>query len=395
MTLRRLEFTVKKLLREILIQSVLSAWWVVCDFGSCFAFIQAVCEFWKNSEKHTMSLLYTSLIRPVLFQYDPELVHDVLVNWASKLQSHPGFTRQFRTLLIDETRQKPVRLWNLTFPNRVGLAAGFDKNVQAPWFWWMLGFGHIEFGGVTQFPQPGNPLPRIFRLPADKAIINRMGFNNDGMEEIAKRLEKAGPFPVPVGINIGKNKWVENDDAPAAYSAVLNQLYNFAGFFVVNVSSPNTPNLRKLQDKEALKAIFGTLQNEREKFQIRKPVLLKLAPDLSDRQREEVAGLVRDLAIDGLVISNTTLDRTGLTSPGSLSSQTGGLSGRPLRSKSTEMIRQFHTWLPEVPIIGSGGIFSVQDAEEKLAAGASLVQIYTGFIYQGPGLVRELAGMQV
>jgi len=395
MTQRRLEFTVKKLQRENLIKTGNLSQAFVRHCGECFAFIPAVSEFCKNSEKHTMSLLYTSLIRPVLFQYDPELVHDVLVTWASKLQNHPVFTRQIHTLLIDETRQKPVRLWNLTFPNRVGLAAGFDKNVQAPWFWWMLGFGHIEFGGVTQFPQPGNPLPRIFRLPADKAIINRMGFNNDGMEEIAKRLVKAGPFPVPVGINIGKNKWVDNKDAPAAYSAVLNQLYESAGFFVVNVSSPNTPNLRKLQDTEALKAIFGKLHDDREKFQLRKPVLLKLAPDLSDRQQEEVAELIGDLAIDGLVISNTTLDRKGLTSPESLSAQTGGLSGRPLQSKSTEMIRQFHAWLPEVPIIGSGGIFSVKDAEEKLRAGASLVQIYTGFIYQGPGLVRELAGLQV
>lgn len=337
-----------------------------------------------------MSFLYQNLVKPVLFKYDPELVHDVLVQYANQLQKYPELMNFLHDYLVDETTWKPVTLWNITFPNRVGLAAGFDKNVQAPWFWWMLGFGHIEFGGVTEFGQPGNPLPRIFRLPDDKAIINRMGFNNDGMNVIAERLEKLKNFPIPVGINLGKNKWVPNEQAPEAFLAVFKKLYTHAGFFVVNVSSPNTPNLRKLQDADSLHQIFTGLHSFRAEQPVSKPILLKLAPDLSDFQREEIAGLVKTLHIDGLVISNTTLDRSGLHSPFKLSTQTGGLSGLPVKNRSTQMIRQFKTWLPSLPIVGSGGIFSAEDAQEKLDAGADLVQLYTGFIYEGPELVREV-----
>lgn len=337
-----------------------------------------------------MSFLYQNLIKPVLFRYDPELVHDILVKYAHDLQNYPGLMTFIHDYLVDESEWKPVKIWDITFPNRVGLAAGFDKNVQAPWFWWMLGYGHIEFGGVTEFPQPGNPFPRIFRLPEDKAIINRMGFNNDGMNVIAGRLEKVKNFPIPVGVNLGKNKWVPNEQAPEAFLAVFKKLYNHANFFVVNVSSPNTPNLRKLQDADALTSIFSSLHEFRAKQAVSKPVLLKLAPDLSTSQREEIAGLVKTLNIDGLVISNTTLARTGLFSPEKLTSQTGGLSGLPVQYRSTFMIKQFKEWLPDVPIIGSGGIFSKSHAQEKIDAGADLVQLYTGFIYEGPELVREV-----
>ncbi len=337
--------------------------------------------------------MYKKIIKPILFSSDPEVVHDVIIRYAEELQKYPFAVKTARKLWIKDS-EKPVKLWNLEFPNKVGLAAGFDKNAIAPWFWWMLGFGFIEIGGITQFPQPGNAQPRIFRLKKDEAIINRMGFNNDGADIVSARLERlyktTGKPNMPIGANIGKNKYIENENAPETFAYTFRKLYNVCDFFVVNVSSPNTPNLRKLQDSDSLRKIFENLRSVRSEFSVQKPLLLKLAPDLSDFQLEEICQLTNELKLDGLVISNTTLSREGLQSPEKLVKQMGGLSGIPVKKRSTEMIRLVRKSLPEIPIIGVGGIFSAEDAKEKLDAGANLIQIYTGFIYEGPGLVKEM-----
>lgn len=337
--------------------------------------------------------MYKKIIKPILFSSDPEIVHDIIIHYAKELQNYPFAVKWIRKMMIPEN-QNPVRLWNLEFPNKIGLAAGFDKNAKSPWFWWMLGFGFIEIGGITQFPQPGNPLPRIFRLKKDEAIINRMGFNNEGADVVAERLElmykTIGKPNMPIGANIGKNKYIDNENAPETFAYTFRKLYDSCDFFVVNVSSPNTPNLRKLQDADSLRKIFEKLFSMRTKFSKQKPLLLKLAPDLSDFQLEEICSLTKELNLDGLVISNTTLSREGLQSSKNLVNQTGGLSGKPVKKRSTEMIRMVRKPLPEMPIIGVGGIFTEEDAKEKLEAGANLLQIYTGFIYEGPGLVKRL-----
>jgi len=337
--------------------------------------------------------MYKKIIKPILFSSDPEIVHDVIIRYAEELQKYPSAVKTVRKLWITDS-EKAVKLWNLEFPNKVGLAAGFDKNARTPWFWWMLGFGFIEIGGITQFPQPGNAQPRIFRLKEDEAIINRMGFNNDGADKVADWLEliykTIGKPKMPIGANIGKNKYIDNENAPETFAYTLRKLYKVCDFFVVNVSSPNTPNLRKLQDSDSLRKIFEKLFSVRSEFSVEKPLLLKLAPDLSDFQLEEICQLTQELKLDGLVISNTTLSRNGLKSQDKLINQAGGLSGIPVKKRSTEMIRLVRQSLPEIPIIGVGGIFSAEDAKEKLDAGANLIQIYTGFIYEGPSLVKRI-----
>lgn len=336
---------------------------------------------------------YREIVRPLLFTVDPEAVHDVIMNYAHELQKYPTVVQTIHHF-NGVKKQDSVKLWNLEFPNKVGLAAGFDKNAKSPWFWWMLGFGFIEIGGITQFPQPGNAMPRIFRLKKDQAIINRMGFNNDGAEMVVHRLEilyrTIGKPNMPIGVNIGKNKFIENNLAPETFAYTFHHLYDVCDFFVVNVSSPNTPNLRKLQDSDSLRKIFESLYSVREKQYVKKPILLKIAPDLSDFQVEEIIDLTSELRLDGLVVSNTTLSRNGLVSPKNLTSQTGGLSGKPVKKRSTEMIRMVRNGLADIPIIGVGGIFSADDAKEKCEAGANLIQLYTGFIYEGPNLVREI-----
>ena len=293
----------------------------------------------------------------------------------------------------------PSSVFDLPFPNIVGLAAGFDKNAQYLRELQTLGFGSVEIGTVTPLPQEGNPKPRLFRLPRDKALINRMGFNNDGVAVIAERL-KAGQnskFKIKnskliIGGNIGKNKLTPNDLAWKDYEICFNALHPYVDYFVVNVSSPNTPGLRELQEKDSLRQILTNLQEQNKKFPFAKPILLKIAPDLNKEQLDDVIDLALEIKLDGLVAANTTLSREHLITqqppPGSIS---GGLSGAPLKNRSTEIIKYIYKKTNgDIPLIASGGIFTGADAKEKLDAGASLVQVWTGFIYEGPAIVKNI-----
>ena len=289
------------------------------------------------------------------------------------------------------------KVFGLEFLNPVGIGAGFDKNALYIKELKTLGFGFVEIGTVTPLAQPGNDKPRVFRLPADKALINRMGFNNDGVKVVAERLirlrTKETNLPI-IGSNIGKNKVTPNEDAWKDYVKCLNGLYEGSDYFVVNVSSPNTPGLRELQEKDALKQILSTLINEIQKRNIRKPLLLKIAPDLTLPQVDDVIELSLSLPLDGLVVSNTTIERQPL--PNTPKEQVenmgaGGLSGKPLLQKSNEILRYISKGTNKaIPIIGSGGIFTGEDAQQKLDAGATLIQVWTGFIYEGPAIARKI-----
>jgi dihydroorotate dehydrogenase len=285
------------------------------------------------------------------------------------------------------TPQKPTKLFGLTFPNPVGLAAGMDKNATALRAWEALGFGFIEAGTVTALAQPGNPKPRCFRYPTQQALINRMGFNNAGASAVAKRLARqkaSGKWPrVPVGINIGKSKLTPNEQAASDYATSYKLLLPFGDYFVVNVSSPNTPNLRALQDRDSLAEIIQTLK----RINNIKPLLVKIAPDLTDDAVRDIAALAESEHLAGIIATNTTLDHSSVPKE---SDQQGGLSGGPLRKRSTEVLRILRS-ATKLPIIASGGIMDGSSAHEKLDAGANLVQIYTGFVYNGPELIRKIA----
>jgi dihydroorotate dehydrogenase len=299
--------------------------------------------------------------------------------------------QQWRTAAV------PVACMGLTFRNPVGLAAGFDKDAKHLELFEALGFGFVEVGTVTPKPQPGNPKPRLFRLVKDQAIINRMGFNNEGMEAMAKRLEQFKSDNLIVGVNIGKNKETPNESALDDYLKCFHRLYHLCGYMVVNVSSPNTPGLRALQDKEPLTHIMKSLMEARAQLinqgAAKKPLLLKIAPDLNDQQLDDVAALTLETGIDGLVVSNTTLSRDGLQTSAQKIAQigSGGMSGAPLTEKAQEKLEYLAQRLPrEFPIIGVGGIMKPNDAVKRKHAGAALVQLYTGFIYSGPQLVRNI-----
>jgi len=331
--------------------------------------------------------MYKLFIRPLLFCFDPEKVHHFTFGMIRTLCKFPGMKALFRSLYLIEDKRLERQLFGLNFKNPVGLAAGFDKDAKLYNELSNFGFGFIEIGTLTPKPQDGNPKKRLFRLKADQAIINRMGFNNGGVEKAVLRLkENEG---VLIGGNIGKNKITPNEDAVEDYKICFEALFEYVDYFVVNVSSPNTPNLRALQDKEPLTNLLKDLQKANSKKQAPKPILLKIAPDLTDEQLMDIIDIVSDTKIDGVIATNTTISREGLQSENK--SETGGLSGKPLTNRSTEVIR----FLAEksnkaFPIIGVGGIHSATDALEKLDAGADLVQLYTGFIYEGPKLIKDI-----
>jgi dihydroorotate dehydrogenase len=349
------------------------------------------------------------IIRSILFMFDAEKVHHFSMNALRILCSIPFFkkiiTKTFKS--HESTNLEPstlnLQLLGLSFKNPIGLAAGFDKNAKYLNELEALGFGFVEIGTVTPLPQDGNPTPRLFRLPKDKALINRMGFNNDGAQKIAERLKNwqtannkqqtTNNKRLLIGGNIGKNKITPNETAWKDYEICFNALHDYVDYFVVNVSSPNTPGLRELQEKEPLKKILTHLQNINAKLLNPKPILLKIAPDLTQTQIDDVIDLAQEINLDGLVAANTTIDRTKLiTTNAELETiGAGGLSGLPLKDRAAEMVKYISQKTNgQIPIIASGGIFTGADAVEKLEAGASLVQVWTGFVYEGPAIVKKI-----
>lgn len=323
---------------------------------------------------------------------NPEQAHHNVTSGLKFFTKIWGTDALLKSLYTVEDPRLQTTVFGLTFKNPVGLAAGFDKNADYIEQMSKLGFGFIEIGTVTPKPQPGNDKPRMFRLVNDEALINRMGFNNQGADVAAGRLkhlkEKNG---VIIGGNIGKNKVTPNEEAVNDYIYCFNSLFDYVDYFVVNVSSPNTPGLRDLQEKEPLKKILNTLQELNNAKASPKPILLKIAPDLTDSQLDDIVEIVQDTKIAGVIATNTTISREGLYSDPNLVKEAGGVSGKPLTKRSTEVIKYLSDKSNKAfPIIGVGGIHSAADAIEKLNAGASLIQIYTGFIYEGPGLVAEI-----
>ena len=331
--------------------------------------------------------MYKLFLRPILFCFDPEKVHYFtfsLVRFTSRI---PGFSALYRALYLVEDKRLETEVFGLKFKNPVGLAAGFDKDAKLYKELSNFGFGFIEIGTLTPKGQEGNPKKRLFRLKSDSAIINRMGFNNGGVQEAVTRLKSN--TGVLIGGNIGKNKLTPNEDATNDYEICFDALYDYVDYFVVNVSSPNTPNLRALQDKEPLTQLLQTLQNKNLAMPKQKPILLKIAPDLTNEQLLDIIDIVKETQIAGVIATNTTISRDGLESENK--KEAGGLSGKPLRERSTEVIRFLSKKSNKAfPIIGVGGIHTAEDAIEKLEAGASLVQLYTGFIYEGPALVNAI-----
>ena len=333
--------------------------------------------------------MYKRVIRPILFLFDPEWVHYFSFAAIRVLHRIPFMGGLVRKLYSSKKPSLQKEVFGIHFPNPVGLAAGFDKDAKLFRELSNFGFGFIEIGTVTPKPQGGNPKPRLFRLKKDKGIINRMGFNNEGVEAAAKRLKRNKN--IIIGGNIGKNKTTPNNNAQEDYLICFDVLFDVVDYFVVNVSSPNTPNLRDLQEKEPLTALLNTLQKQNNSKPKRKPILLKIAPDLSDTQLSDIIDIVEVTKIDGVIATNTTLARDGLKSNETLPSQSGGLSGKPLTKRSTEVIRYLHTHSKGAfPIVGVGGIHTPSDAKEKLDAGASLIQLYTGFVYEGPASVCNI-----
>ena len=328
--------------------------------------------------------LYTSLLRPALFQLDAETAHHQTLHLLSL--TPPAL---IRTFFGAAPRGGARKVFGVEFPNSVGLAAGMDKNAVALPAWEALGFGYVEIGTITAEAQPGNPQPRLFRYAAEQALINRMGFNNDGAAAVARRLNhlrKSGRWPrIPVGVNLGKSKITPLDEAPKDYLYSFRLLKSFGDYFVINVSSPNTPGLRELQEVDRLREIIRVLRKEGPD----KPLLVKIAPDLADEQALEITALAEAEGLSGLIATNTTLDHSSVPKE---ADQQGGLSGAPLRSRATALLACLKKQT-SLPIIGSGGVMDATAAKEKFDAGASLVQIYTGFIYRGPDLIREIAAL--
>ncbi len=339
-------------------------------------------------------------LRSLLFFFPPEFAHHFSMFFLNGISATRGGRYLLRKSFAVSDPLLKKRFAGISFRNFLGLAAGFDKNALYLQSLETLGFGFVEIGTVTPVAQSGNPKPRLFRLKKDKALINRMGFNNEGVDIVSERLKKwkeksaeSGNTTLRIGGNIGKNKLTPNELAWQDYAICFEKLFPWVDFFVVNVSSPNTPGLRELQEKESLRKILTVLENLNNKQVSRKPLVLKISPDLSPDQLDDVIDLTMEIGLDGLVVSNTRITREGLeASTGTLTKiGAGGLSGRPVREKSTDLIRYITQKSGgRIPIIGSGGIHGAEDAKEKIMAGATLVQIWTGFIYEGPGLIKKI-----
>jgi len=344
------------------------------------------------------------ILRSILFLFPTEWVHYFSMNCLKVLCSI-GFLRKLLASIFSPIANENLKseILNLKFKNPVGLGAGFDKNARYLRELEALGFGFVEIGTVTPLPQTGNDKPRLFRLRKDKALINRMGFNNDGVKVIAERLRQwqskvhsqqstVKSSRLIIGGNIGKNKVTPNEDAWKDYEICFKELHHHVDYFVVNVSSPNTPGLRELQEKESLRKILRHLQMINNGKAVAKPILLKIAPDLTQEQLDDVTDLALEIKLDGLVATNTTIDREGLEHDLRIATlETGGLSGKPLQKRSTDVVKHINKKTKgEIPIIASGGIFTGADAKEKFDAGALLVQVWTGFVYEGPGIVKKI-----
>jgi dihydroorotate dehydrogenase len=333
--------------------------------------------------------MYKKIIRPVLFLFPPEASHYIVVVLLKIGSVIPFVNWILKRNFTIKTPGLETEVAGIKFPNPIGLAAGFDKNALVYKEMGYLGFGFVEIGTVTPVAQPGNLKPRLFRLHKDEALINRMGFNNHGVTKIIKRLYRKNS-PLIIGGNIGKNKDVPNEEAFTDYAKCFEALFNYVDYFVVNVSSPNTPGLRSLQEKEPLTQLLASLQLANEKHFAQKPIFLKIAPDLNNEQLDEIIDIVKSCKINGVIATNTTISREGLKTDAAPFGN-GGLSGRPLLKRSTEIVKYiFEKSEGGFPIIASGGIHSVEDAMEKFEAGASLVELYTGFIYEGPLLVKAI-----
>ncbi|MCW3121877.1 MAG: dihydroorotate dehydrogenase [Flavipsychrobacter sp.] len=333
-----------------------------------------------------------SLIRSILFNVDAEKVHYWVMKRLTTAYSIGPMRSMLKAAFVVKSPSLERKLWGITFPNPVGLAAGFDKDAKYTDPLACLGFGFIEIGTVTPRSQAGNPKPRLFRLPADQALINRMGFNNDGATAAAERLKKRKERII-IGGNIGKNKDTPNEQATDDYEKGFQELFDQVDYFVVNVSSPNTPGLRALQDKGPLTELLNRLQALNRQKPKSKPILLKIAPDLTNEQLDDIIDIIKTTKLDGIVATNTTISRSGLKTPEKEVTEigAGGLSGAPARERATNVIRYISQHSNgSIPIIASGGIFTAADAKEKLDAGASLVQVYTGFIYEGPGIAKNI-----
>ena len=334
-------------------------------------------------------MIYKSIIRPLLFRFDAEKIHDFTF-LSLKLLSYIPFVFYFleKYFKVSDSLLR-TKLFGIDFPNPVGLAAGLDKNAKLISQFSSLGFGFIEIGTVTPKSQSGNPKKRLFRLLSDEGIINRMGFNNDGVELIASRLKKKGN--IIIGGNIGKNKITPIKNAVSDYLISFDYLFDLVDYFAINVSSPNTENLRDLQNKDNLIYLLSSIQKNNQSRKKPKPILLKIAPDLSNDQLLIIIDVVTKTSIDGIIATNTTVRRDNLKSSKNITNESGGLSGAPLTNRSTEVIRFLHkSSNGKIPIIGVGGIMNPNDAIEKIKAGASLVQLYSGFVYGGPSLVRQI-----
>ncbi|MCG8328599.1 MAG: quinone-dependent dihydroorotate dehydrogenase [Chitinophagales bacterium] len=338
--------------------------------------------------------MYKHLLKPFLFLFQPEKAHHLTLSLLRIALAIPGISQLMKAGFQYESSKLERTLFGLHFKNPVGLAAGFDKDGKYYQLMNTLGFGFIELGTVTPKPQKGNPLPRLFRLPQDEALINRMGFNNDGVEALVERLKRGGkPEGLIIGGNIGKNKWTPNEEAEQDYFICFEALFPYVDYFVVNVSSPNTPNLRDLQEKEPLSRLLNGLQALNKQKDAPKPIFLKIAPDLTDGQLDDILDIVKDTQITGVIATNTTISRANLATPDAQVEQigAGGLSGKPVTDRSTEVIRYLYDKSgKQLTIIGVGGIASPEDAIEKLNAGAVLVQVYSGMVYEGPKLVKNI-----